>query len=118
MKRGMTHARGNLQHIVGDREPFKTFNSIDIDQMRRPRHAKRHHRNEALAAGKNAAVERRELGELIHDLFDGPWSVISERRGLHRTICPVKFKRISRSMLGTMILRSQRAARPPSKPFR
>src|ERR1700689_3901431 len=89
MKRRMTNARGNLQHIVGAREPFEIFDPIDVDQMRRASQAKRHHRNEALSAGKNAAVERRELGELIHDLFDGPWGVVSKRRGLHRTICPV-----------------------------
>ncbi len=52
--------------------------------MRRPRHAERHHWDQALAAGQDAAIARAELGELRYRVVHGFRRMIDERRGLHR----------------------------------
>ena len=84
MKRRVTHAGRDREHVRVDRQTVETGDRVDVDQMRGPRHAKRHHRHETLTAGENAAVERAQLGQLRHHVVDGLWRVIDKRRGFHR----------------------------------
>ena len=76
--------RADRQHAVLDREPVETGDRIDVDKMRRPRHAKRHHRDQALTAGEHATILRSELGEVRQRVFDRLRRVIDERRWFHR----------------------------------
>ena len=84
MERRVTDASGNRQRIAFDRKSVETGDIVDVDQMCRPRHAKRHHRHQALPAGEYAAVVRAQFGELGDCLIDSPWRVITKRRRFHR----------------------------------
>jgi hypothetical protein len=88
MKRRMTHACRDREHVAIDHEAIETGHRVDIDEVSGARHAKRHHRHEALTAGKNAAIERAEFSQLRHRVVDGFRGVINKRRGFHRIIVP------------------------------
>ena len=83
MKRRVAHARRDRKFVPLDSKTIKTGDRIDVDQMRRPRHAERHHRHQTLAAGKDAAVERSQFRQLRYRLVDGFRSVINKRRWFH-----------------------------------
>ena len=80
----MAHARPDRKHAALDREAIETGDRIDIDEMRRPRHAERHHRDEALTAGEDAAVLRTEFSEVRQRVIDRLRRVVDERRRFHR----------------------------------
>src|SRR5580692_1863391 len=71
-------------HAALDREAIETGDRIDVDEMRRPRHAERHHRDEALTAGEDAAVLRTEFSEVRQRVIDRLRRVVDERRRFHR----------------------------------
>ena len=84
VERRMAHAGADRKHAVGDREAIETGYPIDVDEMGRPRHAKRHHRDEALTAGEHAAILRAEFSEVRQRVIDRLRRVIGERRWFHR----------------------------------
>ena len=84
VERGMAHARPDRKHAALDREAIETGDRIDVDEMRRPRHAERHHRDEALTAGEDAAVLRTEFSEVRQRVIDRLRRVVDERRRFHR----------------------------------
>ena len=59
-----------------DMERLKVAHRIDVDEMTRPRKAKRHHGNEALAAGEDTDVLIRQVCEQTDHLCDGLWPVM------------------------------------------
>jgi hypothetical protein len=89
MKRRVTHACRNREHVAIDRKPIETGHSVDINEVSGSRHAECHHRHEALTAGKNAAIEWAEFSELRHCVVDSFRRVINKRRGFHWIIIPV-----------------------------
>lgn len=83
LERGMAHAGADAHDAVPDRDPRQLGDAVDVDEMGRPREAKRHRGHEALPAGENAAVVRRQLGQERHRLIDGARGVIAEGGGFH-----------------------------------
>ena len=84
MKRGMAHARADRKRAALDREAVETGDAIDVDEMRRARHAERHRRDEALTAGEHAPVLRTEFSEVRQRVIDRLRRVVDERRRFHR----------------------------------
>src|SRR5262249_20880650 len=81
---GVAHASADAKPLALDGEAPQRLDPVDVDQMRRARQPKRHDRHQALAAGEDAPVLARNLGEGVDRRFDRLWRVISKRRGLHR----------------------------------
>jgi DNA-binding LacI/PurR family transcriptional regulator len=83
-ERGMADARANAKPAVLDHQTIKPGDSIDVDEMLRPRQAERHRRYETLPAGQHAAVIVGVACEQVQRFGDGRGGVILERGGLHR----------------------------------
>jgi len=58
-------------------------NAVDVDEMRRPRHAEGHGRHQALPAGEDAAIVGAELGQQGDDIIDGLRNVIAKGGRFH-----------------------------------
>jgi hypothetical protein len=86
VKCSMAYAGRDREHVVIDCQSIEAGDIVDIDQMRGPRDAERHHRHQALAARQNPPVKRTKFRELGHRLIDGFWRVICKLRGLQGMI--------------------------------
>ena len=86
MKRRMAHAGTDRKLAVGHRDTIERRDAVDVDEVGGLGEPERHGRNQALAAGKNAAVFRRDLGEQRDCLVNRLRCVIPERRRLHRLV--------------------------------
>ena len=86
MERRMPHAGADAKLAVLDRQALERGDAVDVDEMRRPRQAECHDRHQALAAGQDAAVLRRHLGQQRDGFVDRLRCVIAERGGLHFVI--------------------------------
>ena len=80
VERRVAHASADRERVALDREPVEPGDPVDVDEMRRPREAKRHGRDEALAAGENAAVLGRDFCQNRDRLLEGFGRVVDERR--------------------------------------
>ncbi len=63
VERRVPHASADGERAVHRPEPVEPGHAIDVDEMRRPGEAERHGRHQALAAGENAPVLRRHIGQ-------------------------------------------------------
>ena len=84
MKCRMAHAGADDEFSVGNRDAIERFDTIDIDEMRRPGEPKRHGWHQALAAGQHASVLSGNLGEVGDGLIHGFRRVVAKRRRFHR----------------------------------
>jgi hypothetical protein len=84
VERGMAHPGTDCERAAIDRQPVEAFDSVDVDQMGRPRHPERHDRHQTLAAGQNATVQRRKLRQCVNSLLDRSRDMSTKWRGFHR----------------------------------
>ena len=94
VKSCVTHARADGQQSFRPDELVEAGNLVDVDEMGRPRHAEGHDRHEALPAGQNAAVLRRDLGQNPQRLFERLRHMADEGRGFHAAKLPGMARRI------------------------
>ena len=80
---GMADAGADPQRRVGDVDLLQRGDEVDVDEMRRSRDAIGHHRGEALAAGEDAPVRRREFAEHRYGLVEARRPMVDEGRRLH-----------------------------------
>ena len=88
VKRRVTHAGSDRQDASLHLKPIKAFDTVDVDQVRGPRHPECHDRNKALPAGEDTSVKRRKFVQSLHRLLDRPWRVSGKGRGFHRKRSP------------------------------
>jgi hypothetical protein len=79
----MAHAGADAKPVAFDHKPPQRLDPIDVNEVRGPRQPERHDGNEALPAGQDTAVMRRDFRQQCHRLIDGPWRVVLEGRRLH-----------------------------------
>jgi hypothetical protein len=86
MEGAMPRAGPDRQDAIGHRQLLKLANAIDVNQMRRSRHAKRHRRYQTLTAGNEATVVGGELAEQPDGLLDCLRRMILERSWFHAVL--------------------------------
>src|SRR5262245_52608226 len=96
----MPHTSADAENTVLDRYPRQFGNAIDVDQMRRLRHAECHDRHQALSASKDTAILRPPLGKQRNGFIHRGRAVVGERGWFHAAsfVCP-KLARIRAAAL-------------------
>src|SRR5262249_24753978 len=84
MERGVANARADDERAAGERNAVERLDGVDIDEVRGFGQPERHGRNEALAAGEDAAVVTGKFSEQRDRFVDRFRRVIAECSGLHR----------------------------------
>jgi len=72
---GMADAGADREFVPSRRHTAEFRDAVDVDEVRGPRQAKRHDRNQALPAGEHAAVVGRNLGQVatVSSIVFGAW---------------------------------------------
>ena len=86
MECGVTNAGADDKFAADDGEPVKRLDAVDIDEVRGLGEPKRHSRDEALAAGEDAAVLGGKFGKQRDRFVDRFRRVIAEGGRLHRAM--------------------------------
>jgi hypothetical protein len=85
VKRGVTHAGADPNGVILDRNMVQFGKPVDVNEMRRTGHPKRHGRHQALPTGQNPAIAGTNVRKDLDCLPDRTWKMISKARRLHRS---------------------------------